>query len=811
MHYKIIIIFSLIVLLTIWSATSSYAIIFTINNRHFFSFKELKSQLTNVTLNGGSIKLVASIAGFYYLGGFNALYRVSCSGSSNSPQLVAAVGSETRPVTVKYLYILGDPASAAFVCSYTAQPSGLPMVGATPSCILFNVTAELPWKPVNLTNRQTSTLLTGFLMPNSPHDPERISLRLNGSHAFISNYPQVQDTLDIIELRWPRFDRIGWLTADFLSRRNREAWISRLAQPVAMATRGEKLYALFVEEAFEASNYYSSVSGEAFRTSTAVLKLPRFTRLARICLNDPGGQQPYQDMRIMTSFFKLRLICRNGSVDYDVLERVTEVSQSDPGTFYGLFSLQNSPSPAGHRALCRFTLAEAEALIGSSDFIQLEQSGLLSYTAKRLSRAAYAAASGRPRPTLCEWTPEEARQLKLSNLKVEHTAPLMARPLISNSLVTFDAAPVGQGGVASLCRVAETEQGDVLAVGTYSGSLIKFFVPAASSSSASSSASLAAAAAHQIETLQLFPPGSGARIDSLSAGAGRLFAVSDSAGAAVWLAESRCNRQAGCVACVALRDPRCSWRLDLRECAFAAEPEGLTNASSGHHSGCPISSRDLNSRLPSLAPPTRGASQTSALPPLLGASGGSLTDSASLAAAMNSGGVSGVPVGKFVAALIALCLLGFSAGFFLGCFVRRRRNLRRDVGRGGADGSAAEREKCIGEVPADCHGAAAAAAAGDVPLRLRRSQHGERSHQAVSNEYTEHPPQAVASYATPPAVPAVMRIVSSHSSALDSWQSCSADVPAIDDVDEDEEENSGMHTRRGQPIGDHRDNDWRHI
>uniref|UniRef100_A0A1I8INS6 Sema domain-containing protein n=1 Tax=Macrostomum lignano TaxID=282301 RepID=A0A1I8INS6_9PLAT len=146
-----------------------------------------------------------------------------------------------------------------------------------------------------------------------------VSLRLNGSHAFISNYPQVQDTLDIIELRWPRFDRIGWLTADFLSRRNREAWISRLAQPVAMATRGEKLYALFVEEAFEASNYYSSVSGEAFRTSTAVLKLPRFTRLARICLNDPGGQQPYQDMRIMTSFFKLRLICRNGSVDYDVL------------------------------------------------------------------------------------------------------------------------------------------------------------------------------------------------------------------------------------------------------------------------------------------------------------------------------------------------------------------------------------------------------------------------------------------------------------------------------------------------------------
>uniref|UniRef100_A0A1I8J0D8 PSI domain-containing protein n=1 Tax=Macrostomum lignano TaxID=282301 RepID=A0A1I8J0D8_9PLAT len=268
-------------------------------------------------------------------------------------------------------------------------------------------------------------------------------------------------------------------------------------------------------------------------------------------------------------------------------------------------------------------------------------------------------------------------------------------------------------------------------------------------------------------------------------------------GAAVWLAESRCNRQAGCVACVSLRDPRCSWRLDLRECAFAAEPEGLTNASSGHHSGCPISSRDLNSHLGAAAPPWSVWRQPDRL--------------CVTRAAMNSDGVSGVPVGKFVAALIALCLLCFSVGFFLGCFVRRRRNVRRDVGRGGAEGSAAEREKCIGEVPANCHGAAAAAAAGDVPLRLRRSQHGERGHQAVSNEYTEHPPQAVASYATPPAVPAVMRIVSSHSSALDSYQSCSADVPAIDDVDEDEEENSGMHTRRGQPIGDHRDNDWRHI
>uniref|UniRef100_A0A1I8IAY9 Sema domain-containing protein n=1 Tax=Macrostomum lignano TaxID=282301 RepID=A0A1I8IAY9_9PLAT len=201
-------------------------------------------------------------------------------------------------------------------------------------CVQRNALYRVSWSGSSNSPQLVAALLTGFLMPNSPHDPERISLRLNGSHAFISNYPQVQDTLDIIELRWPRFDRIGWLTADFLSRRNREAWISRLAQPVAMATRGEKLYALFVEEAFEASNYYSSVSGEAFRTSTAVLKLPRFTRLARICLNDPGGQQPYQDMRIMTSFFKLRLICRNGSVDYDVLGEGVDCYQSSVINIY---------------------------------------------------------------------------------------------------------------------------------------------------------------------------------------------------------------------------------------------------------------------------------------------------------------------------------------------------------------------------------------------------------------------------------------------------------------------------------------------
>uniref|UniRef100_A0A1I8FVZ4 Sema domain-containing protein n=1 Tax=Macrostomum lignano TaxID=282301 RepID=A0A1I8FVZ4_9PLAT len=307
---------------------------YPVSSHRYFSYSELSSSIATLEISNQSLVLVAETANQFYLGAINAVFEVPFADLTARRQVLSWPDSDGPSLQVEYLYFANS--TRAFACARESASS-------PPICRLFIVISNGPWQPIGdrLRDMISAILAPSWLEPPpewraaaaaSASNRRRVSLGLPDgsgglSRMFISEFARFPDSLHLVELLTPGYDRIGRISADGYSRRSRELWISKSATPLALGTVAERLYALYTEPALELDNYCGSVNGpDAFAAPDGqAIKLPRFTRLGRVCLNDPGLPAPFMpSTRVLTSFFKLRLICRNGSYDYDVLgERLT--------------------------------------------------------------------------------------------------------------------------------------------------------------------------------------------------------------------------------------------------------------------------------------------------------------------------------------------------------------------------------------------------------------------------------------------------------------------------------------------------------
>uniref|UniRef100_A0A1I8J3D9 Sema domain-containing protein n=1 Tax=Macrostomum lignano TaxID=282301 RepID=A0A1I8J3D9_9PLAT len=309
---------------------------YPVSSHRYFSYSELSSSIATLEISNQSLVLVAEMANQFYLGAINAVFEVPFADLTARRQVLSWPDSDGPSLQVEYLYFANS--TRAFACARESASS-------PPICRLFIVISNGPWQPIGdrLRDMISAILAPSWLEPppewrdggaglGVQRQRRRVSLGLPDgsgglSRMFISEFARFPDSLHLVELLTPGYDRIGRISADGYSRRSRELWISKSATPLALGTVAERLYALYTEPALELDNYCGSVNGpDAFAAPDGqAIKLPRFTRLGRVCLNDPGLPAPFMpSTRVLTSFFKLRLICRNGSYDYDVLgERLT--------------------------------------------------------------------------------------------------------------------------------------------------------------------------------------------------------------------------------------------------------------------------------------------------------------------------------------------------------------------------------------------------------------------------------------------------------------------------------------------------------
>uniref|UniRef100_A0A1I8HQS7 Sema domain-containing protein n=1 Tax=Macrostomum lignano TaxID=282301 RepID=A0A1I8HQS7_9PLAT len=360
-----------------------------LKSMRILSQKDLLGTVEHLSLPGQSLSLVAEDGDRLYLGGRDAVYELRTSNISDFAK-VAAWPSGGSGGLVRSLFFPGHSGSgAAFVCAIVGD-------GDSRVCRRFNrgsASAGRVWRhsaaaPVN---RQISALLLPPA-PSKKSQPPPVSLRLSrgNSRVFFAALPPIREATDLVELTGPEFADIGFTTADLYSRRSRALWMARGARAHVMHEVGDRMYAVYTEPAAETSNYVETVNTER----SGLVQIPTFTRLARICLNDPGQTLGNRTSpRVLTSFFKLRLVCRHDGVDYDVLELATPVSD---GQFIGLFARKTRQPAASAPSVASVWPTPSALLTGDGDFIELSrrswQSPLL---ASRLSRENFPSAQRR--------------------------------------------------------------------------------------------------------------------------------------------------------------------------------------------------------------------------------------------------------------------------------------------------------------------------------------------------------------------------------------------------------------------------------
>uniref|UniRef100_A0A1I8JPU6 PH domain-containing protein n=1 Tax=Macrostomum lignano TaxID=282301 RepID=A0A1I8JPU6_9PLAT len=258
------------------------------------------------------------------------------------------------------------PASgAAFVCAIVGD-GGQPGLrrrfdrGSASAGRVWRHSAAAP------VNRQISALLLPPA-PSKKSQPPPVSLRLSrgNSWVFFAALPPIREATDLVELTGPEFADIGFTTADLL--------LAAAARSVDGARRRAPRYARGqrqdVRRVHRASGRDQQLCGNCQYERSGLVQ---------------GTLGNRTSPRVLTSFFKLRLVCRHDGVDYDVLAasagsgQLLPAPQSSPlhqgrgelaGNAASLTASssacsprQNSPT-GGFRAVCRFRLADAERLL----------------------------------------------------------------------------------------------------------------------------------------------------------------------------------------------------------------------------------------------------------------------------------------------------------------------------------------------------------------------------------------------------------------------------------------------------------------
>ncbi|XP_023571247.1 semaphorin-4G isoform X1 [Octodon degus] len=273
----------------------------------------------------------------------------------------------------------------------------------------------------------------------------------------------------------------------------------------------------------------------------------RVARVARVCKGDLGGKKILQ--KKWTSFLKARLICH--IPQYEKLRGVCslDAERAAHTRFYAAFSLTTQWKTLEASAICRFDLAEVQAVF-SGPYMEYQDG------ARRWGR--YEGGVPEPRPGSCITDPLRSRGfnssqdlpslvldfVKLHPLMARPVVPTRGRPLLLKRNVRYThltAIPVSTPAGLTY---------DLLFLGTADGWIHKAVV--------------LGPGVHIIEETQVFrEPQS---VDNLVISPRQHSLYVGTPSGVIQLPLSTCFRYQSCYDCILARDPYCSWNPSNHSC-----------------------------------------------------------------------------------------------------------------------------------------------------------------------------------------------------------------------------------------------------
>lgn len=325
-----------------------------------------------------------------------------------------------------------------------------------------------------------------------------------------------------------------------------------------------------------------------------------FSRVARVCRRDTGGSRVLRNT--WTSFFKARLNCSipgEFPFYFDEIQSTSDLGEGNlfPTLVYGdrvpmVYALFSTPrNSLRGTAVCAYKFSEIVSVFEG---------------AYKEQRTAYSnwlpvRESDVPEPHPAKSCPNDSQILSDQTLNFIKSHPLMdksvpafgGQPIIVQTSLSFSFSQIA---IDWQVHAADQRFYDILYIGTDDGRVLKAFNKGRGPTIETV----------VVEVLPLFP--NGAPITSLRVSRDhgqvqkKLIAVSRDEIRSVSL--HRCHLKTSCSACVALKDPYCSWLNG--KCANSNQ--GMQSIETGRHTKCPAEVRTTRSSTVSESspPPTSG-------------------------------------------------------------------------------------------------------------------------------------------------------------------------------------------------------------
>ncbi|XP_069889821.1 semaphorin-4D-like [Dipodomys merriami] len=299
------------------------------------------------------------------------------------------------------------------------------------------------------------------------------------------------------------------------------------------------------------------------------LKIPR---IARVCMDDQGGQKILQNK--WTSFLKAKLLCSQPDLGliFNILKDafVLRHPRSKEPVIYALFTPQLNN--VGLSAVCTYALSTVEAVFSHGKYLQ--KSRVDSYP----KWVIYHGKVPTPRPGMCINSETRAANYN-SSLDLPDNILLFVRdhPLIEESVTPIGNRPilVTKGVnytqiVVDRTRALDENFYDVMFIGTARGTLHK--------------AVQLEKGMHIIEETQLFRNSEPVQNLLLSSKKGSKFVYASSNSGVVQVPLAICRKHSSCEECVLARDPYCIWSPSKAACVAFSEALNCTRSvsSAGH-------------------------------------------------------------------------------------------------------------------------------------------------------------------------------------------------------------------------------------
>ncbi|KAM4877794.1 semaphorin-4D-like [Thomomys bottae] len=332
------------------------------------------------------------------------------------------------------------------------------------------------------------------------------------------------------------------------------------------------------------------------------LKIPR---IARVCVDDQGGQKILQNK--WTSFLKAKLLCFHSDLGlfFNVLQDafiLRPPADKEP-VIYALFTSQLNS--VGLSAICTYSLSTVEAVFSHGNYMQ---NARVDFYPKWL---IYHGKVPKPRPGMCINSQTRAANYN-SSLHLPDRTLLFVRehPLIGDSVTPIGNRPtLVKKDVSYTQIVVDRTQAldgtfyDVMFIGTggFEGFAVAVCVSLRKKTGKflmiPSQGSLHKAVQlengmHIIEETRLFPSSEPVQNLLLSSKKGSKFVYASSNSGVVQVPLAFCRKHSSCGECVLARDPYCAWSPSEDACMALPKTRDCTSRTciqdmSGDVSSCP--------------------------------------------------------------------------------------------------------------------------------------------------------------------------------------------------------------------------------